>query len=204
MRMDSGACSLKVPSARLCGNPWALCMAHAPWALCSAADAGPSGSPEQILERGLPERTNASEGGAGAGPVAKHLPWLPVRKADTVGVCGAAMLPRHTVQSRISAPEVTRARWYPGLNVATGKCQRQGATCRLGGAKLRAAEQSRTARQLSAGSGFLCRESRGSSMKHFSLVLQEPGTLPLESAERLRCHGPRWPQRPTLDSAQSS
>ncbi|CAM9158427.1 unnamed protein product, partial [Bubo scandiacus] len=52
-------------------------------------DTGPSASPEPILERGLPERTNASEGGAGAGPVAKHLPWLPVRKADTVGACGA-------------------------------------------------------------------------------------------------------------------
>ncbi|XP_074731747.1 uncharacterized protein LOC141946198 isoform X4 [Strix uralensis] len=101
MRMDSGACSLK-------------------------GDTGPSGSPEKILERGLPERTNASEGGAGAGPVAKHLPWLPVRKADTVGACGAVTLPRRTVQSRISAPEVTRARWYPGLDVATGKCQRQG------------------------------------------------------------------------------
>ncbi|XP_074740913.1 uncharacterized protein LOC141950238 [Strix uralensis] len=61
-------------------------------------DTGPSGSPEQILERGLPEHTNASEGGAGAGPVAKHLPWLPIRKADTVGACGAATLPRRTSQ----------------------------------------------------------------------------------------------------------
>ncbi|XP_074716837.1 uncharacterized protein LOC141939968 isoform X1 [Strix uralensis] len=87
-----------VPSPRLCGTLWAVCTAHAPWALCSAGDAGPSGSPEQILERGLPECTNASEGGAGAGPVAKHLPWLPVRKADTVGACGAATLPRRTIQ----------------------------------------------------------------------------------------------------------
>ena len=60
-----------------------------------------------------------------------------------------------------------------------------GATCRLGGAKPRAAEQSRTMRRLSAGSGFSCRESCGSSMKHFSLVLQEPGRLPLELDERL-------------------
>ena len=61
-----------------------------------------------------------------------------------------------------------------------------GAASRLGGPKPRADEWSEKVRRLSARLGSKCRESCGSSVKYFSLVLQAPCRQPLELDEHLR------------------